>query len=380
MPHYRAVGEVPRKRHQRGGGYEELVGEEGFSGPSSLLYHRDSPSALVGIDAMVDTRPGLSANHPLAPRHLRAIKLAETADPVTGRHVLAGTATCTLAWWSGGAGVSPLYRDATGDQLVYVQSGGARLDSSFGTLDLEPGDYGVVPAGTVHRWRIAGPTSLLLVEAHGGHIDIPSRYLTAGGQLREGAIFSERDLRAPDAALISDEDGPAEIVVRTRGGLTRHVSAHHPFDVVGWDGCVYPWAINITDVEPIVGRVHQPPPVHQTFEGPRFVVCSFVPRPYDFEPGALKIPYHHANVDSDEVLFYSRGEFMSRAGAGIAAGSLTVHPAGFTHGPQPGALERSAPQTSTEEVAVMIDTFDPLELSPAALAVEDPTYWRSWQP
>ena len=378
MPYYRSVGEVPRKRHLRSGAYEELVGEAGFSGPSSLLYHRHSPSALVGIESVADPRPALAANHPLTPRHLRATKLSETADPVLGRHLIAGTPSCTLGWWSGGAGVSPLYRDATGDQLAYVQSGEPRLDTTFGVLELAAGDYCVVPAGTVHQWRSSGPTSLLLIEAHGGHIDIPARYLTPEGQLREGAIFSERDLRAPTAPLASADTGPAEILVRTRAGLTRHVSADHPFDVVGWDGCVYPWALNILDLEPIVGRIHQPPPVHQTFQGPRFVVCSFVPRPYDFEPGALKIPYHHANLDSDEVLFYSRGDFMSRAGAGIAAGSLTIHPSGFTHGPQPGALERSAEQSSTEEVAVMIDTFDPLGLSQAALGVEDQDYWQSW--
>jgi homogentisate 1,2-dioxygenase len=178
--------------------------------------------------------------------------------------------------------------------------------------------------------------------------------------------------------IVVDDDGPAEVLVRTRAGLTRHVVGSHPFDVVGWDGCAYPWALNIADIEPVVGRIHQPPPVHQTFAGPRFVVCSFVPRPYDFEPGALKVPYHHANVDSDEVLFYSRGDFMSRAGAGIAAASMTIHPAGFTHGPQPGALERSADQDRTEEYAVMVDTFDPLMLSTAALGVDDADYFRSW--
>ncbi|MCU4185401.1 homogentisate 1,2-dioxygenase [Acidiferrimicrobium sp. IK] len=377
MPYYRAVGEVPAKRHLRGA-FEELVGEEGFSGASSLLYHRNSPSALLAVDALESGRPALQPNHPLSPRHLQTAKLADTADPVTGRHILAGTPTCTLAWWSGGAGTSPLYRDATGDTLAYLQQGTMRLETAFGHLALSPGDYAVIPAGAVHRFVSTGPASLLLIEAHGGHVDIPARYLTAGGQLREGAPYSERDIRAPRPSSGARLRGPVEVLVRTRAGLTRHVMAHHPFDVVGWDGCAYPWAINILDFEPVTGRIHQPPPVHQTFQGPRFVVCSFVPRPYDFEPGALKIPYHHANVDSDEVLFYSRGDFMSRAGAGINAGSMTLHPAGFTHGPQPGALERSASQDGTEEVAVMIDTFDPLGLSEPARQAEDPTYWGSW--
>ena len=378
MPHYRAVGEVPRKSHTRSAFHEELVGETGFSGASSLLYHRHSPSALLAIEEVRDDRPALVANHPLAPRHLRPVKLGETADPVTGRILLAGNTNVHLCWWAGGAGVSPLYRGAAGDELAYVQSGSARLETTFGPLALTAGDYAVVPAGTVHRWVVPEPTELLLVEGRGGHVEVPSRYLTPGGQLKEGAPFSERDVRGPTAPATCDDDGPAEVLVRTRAGLTRHLLARHPFDVAGWDGCSYPWAFQILDFEPIVGRLHQPPPVHQTFQGPGFVVCSFVPRLFDTDPDAVKIPYHHANVDSDEVLFYSRGDFMSRAGTGIGAGSITVHPSGFIHGPQPGSLEASAAVTRTEEVAVMIDTFAPLLLSPAALGTEDETYWTTW--
>jgi homogentisate 1,2-dioxygenase len=378
VPHYRAVGDLPPKRHLRGHGFEELVGEEGFSGASALLYHRASPSAILAVEEVDGPRPALRPNHPLIPRHLRPAKLAERPDPVTGRTVLAGTAHVSMAWWSGGAGVSPLYRHATGDQVAYVQSGSACLETAFGPLDLVAGDYAVVPAAAAHRWVTAGPTQLLFLEAHGGHVEIPPRYLTPGGQLREGAPFSERDLRAPTDLPSPETDGPVDVLVRTRAGVTRHVMASHPFDVTGWDGCAYPWALAIGAMEPVVGRIHQPPPVHQTFVGPRFVVCSFVPRPYDFEPGALKVPYHHANVDSDEVLFYSRGDFMSRAGAGIGPASMSVHPAGFTHGPQPGALERSADAEGTEEVAVMVDTLDPLGFSDEAFGTEDPSYWRSW--
>ena len=179
-----------------------------------------------------------------------------------------------------------------------------------------------------------------MVEA-AGHVAVPDRYLTATGQLREGAPFSERDLRPPEGPLVVDDEGPVPVLVRSRQGWSRHCHARHPFDVVGWDGCAYPFALSIRDFEPIVGRIHQPPPVHQTFAGPGFVVCSFVPRPFDFDPAAIKVPYHHANVDSDEVLFYSAGDFMSRKGAGIEVGSLTLHPAGFVHGPQPGSVEAS---------------------------------------
>ena len=283
MPHYRAVGDLPRKRHIRSPWHEELVGEEGFAGPSALLYHRHSPSALLGIESVADTRLPLVANTPLTPRHLRPNRLLPAADPVFGRHVLAGNAHVTLAWWDGPeATTGPLYRNAVGDELLYVQTGTAVVETAFGVLPIGAGDYLVLPAGTTHRLVTSGPCQLLVVEAAGGHVEIPSRYLTAGGQLREGALYSERDLRGPTEPHLAADDGPADVLVRTRAGLTRHTHAHHPFDVVGWDGALYPWALSIDDIEPITGRIHQPPPVHQTFAGPRFVVCSFVPRLFDW--------------------------------------------------------------------------------------------------
>lgn len=394
MAPYRAVGEVPRKRHTLapdpapapgGTGYlaEELMGAHGFSGASSLLYHRRSPSALTAVEpveladlagAEVDERG--EHDHPLVPRHLRTGELAPGADVVTGRHPLLVNDDVTIGFASG-TGPSPLYRNATGDELVYVQSGTATLESSFGRLDVGPGDYVVVPAGTTHRWVVGeGPLGVLTVESR-GHVDVPARYLTERGQHREGAPYSERDLRAPAEPLVVEgEDVP--VLVRHRGGLSRHVHRHHPFDVVGWDGCLYPWALSIHDFEPIVGAIHQPPPVHQTFEGPGIVVCSFVPRLYDTHPDAVKVPYHHANVDSDEVLFYSDGDFMSRAGSGIGVGSISYHPAGFVHGPQPGSLERSMDATRTEELAVMVDTFRPLRVTEAARSVSVDGYHLTW--
>ena len=384
MPHYRRVGDVPAKRHvlHRVDGEvttEELIGEAGFGGPSSLLYHRHSPAALRAIEPVEAPEVRWTANHPVAPRHLRTAALAPGGadDALVARRYLLGNDDVRIAWLHASTD-GPLYRNACGDELAYLHRGAARLESVFGSLDLAAGDYVVIPAGTTHRWRLGGECQALVVEA-AGHVGIPERYVNSSGQLREGSPFSERDLRAP-AAPLTCEAKDVEVLVRTRAGMSRHVHAEHPFDVVGWDGTVYPFALSINDVEPITGRIHQPPPVHQTFAGPSFVVCSFVPRPYDFDPESVKVPYHHSNVDCDEVLFYSGGDFMSRAGSGIGPGSISLHPAGFVHGPQPGSRERAAGEARTEELAVMIDTFAPLLWSEAAIEVADPDYARSWLP
>jgi homogentisate 1,2-dioxygenase len=384
MAYYRRVGDIPRKRHtlhryEGAVAFEELMGTEGFSGPSSLLYHRRSPSALVRIEECASRPACWHENQPLRPHHLRTADLtppADGRDPVRGRQPLLGNDDVELSWVAADTS-SPLYRDANGDELVYVQSGDAVLETVFGRLDVGAGDYVVIPRSTTHRWSIPAPVEMYLISAR-GHVATPARYLNALGQLVEGAPFSERDVRGPEPEplLVDGEDVP--VLVRTRNGLSMHVHATHPFDVVGWDGYLYPWAMSIHDFEPIVGRIHQPPPVHQTFAGPRFVVCSFVPRLFDFDPDAVKVPYHHSNVDSDEVLMYSAGNFMSREGSGIGPGSISLHPPGFVHGPQPGSRERSVDATRTEEIAVMVDTFSPLALSAEALAVSDPTYPFSW--
>ena len=391
MTYYRRVGDIPRKRHTLhtvGGAVmaEELVGEEGFTGPSSLLYHRNSPSAIVRIEQADVTPPLFVANQPVQPHHLRTTKLPSgPGDAVTSRIGLLGNADVELSFVTVTT-TSPLYRNAIGDELVYVQSGDAVLESVFGRLPVRSGDYVVVPTGVTHRWVVGGyegtvigdeAVQLLVLQSR-SHIHIPHKYLTPTGQLAEGAPFSERDLRGPDPEPLLTEGAEVEVLVKTRAGYSRHIHRDHPFDVVGWDGCVYPWALSIHDFEPIVGRIHQPPPVHQTFAGTGFVVCSFVPRLYDFDPDAVKVPYHHANVDSDEVLFYSDGDFMSRAGSGIGIGSISLHPAGFIHGPQPGSRERSEGVDRTGELAVMLDTFAPLGISETALDVSDPDYPWSW--
>lgn len=386
--HYRSVGDVPAKRHLRtpapGGGllFEELMGEDGFSGDSSLLYHLRSPSALVGAAEVGDGDAGrgaaLVANEALLPRHLRTAELTPGGDPTGGRHLLLGNDDVRISFVAADRS-GPLWRNAVGDELAYVQAGEGELESVFGRLVVRRGDYVVVPRSATHRWVVpgGGRLELLVVEAR-GHIRPPRRYLTPTGQFLEQAPYCERDVRGPEAPLVGPDEGPVDVLVRHRDGVSRHTMASSPFDVVGWAGCLYPWAFSIFDFEPIVGAIHQPPHVHQTFEGAGFVVCSFVPRPYDFHPGAVKVPYHHANVDSDEVIFYSAGDFMSRAGSGIGVGSISLHPSGFVHGPQPGSMEAAAGKDRTEEVAVMVDTFRPLRLGRAALGVADDDYPWSW--
>jgi len=392
MPYYRVTGEIPRKRHTRfqrpGGGLyaEELMGEEGFSSDSSLLYHVHPPTAIVKSEAMTADaeQATLAANHPLLPRHYRTQDLARSGDLVLARQVLMGNDDVRISYVTVDA-PSDLYRNSTGDEAIYVHSGSIRFESVYGMIGAAAGDYVVVPRGTIHRWIPAGtsgqdapaePVTALVIEAR-GHIRPPGRYLSQAGQFLEHAPYCERDLRGPGEPLIVEGDN-VEVLVRHRQGVTRYTYAHHPFDVVGWDGCLYPYAFSIKDFEPITGRLHQPPPVHQTFEGPGFVICSFVPRLFDYHPESIPAPYNHSNVDSDEMIFYVGGDFMSRKGAGIEMGSITLHPSGFTHGPQPGSVEASIGAVRTEEYAVMVDTFRPLDLADAAFACEDAAYPWTW--
>ncbi len=385
MTYYRSVGEVPPKRHTQfrqpdGSLYaEELMGEEGFTSDASLLYHRHLPTAIVAADPVEEEPDATRPNHPLLPRHFRTHVLKAGGDPVGGRQLLMANGDVRLSYVVADAS-SGLYRNAIGDECVYVEAGRARVETVFGALEVGEGDYVVIPTSTTHRWVVDGggePLRLLVIEAF-GHVRPPRRYLSAVGQLLEHAPYCERDLHGPDEPLLVSEPGDAEVLVRHRAGLTRYVYDHHPFDVVGWDGCLYPYRFSIHDFEPITGRVHQPPPVHQTFQGPNFVVCSFVPRLFDYHPLAIPVPYNHANVDSDEMIFYTGGDFMSRAGSGIVQGSISLHPSGFTHGPQPGSVDAALGKPGTEELAVMVDTFRPLALGPAALDAEDPDYPWTW--
>ncbi len=393
MTYYQRRGSIPAKRHTQhrraDGGlyYEELVGEEGFSSDSSLLYHREIPSSIVDARAWVLPELSTVPNAPLLPRHLRLPELfkdvdAATTDPVTGRRLVLGNADVRISYVAGVA-ASPLYRNALGDECIYVESGAARVETVFGPLEVGSGDYVLIPRSTTHRWVPdfeAGILRAFCVEAN-SHITPPKRYLSKFGQLLENAPFCERDQHGPaDPVTVEEQD--VEVYIKHRGATgiagTIHVVPHHPFDVVGWDGCLYPYTFNVADFEPITGRIHQPPPAHQVFEGANFVICNFVPRKVDYHPQSIPVPYYHSNVDSDEVMFYCGGDYEARKGSGIGQGSVSLHPGGHPHGPQPGAYEASIGKEFFDELAVMVDTFRPLELGEGARASDDGTYAWTW--
>ncbi|MGF1662855.1 MAG: homogentisate 1,2-dioxygenase [Kineosporiaceae bacterium] len=402
MAHYQRVGSVPPKRHTQhrapdGDLYrEELMGEEGFSSDSSLLYHVGIPSTISDARPWDLPHQVTTPNMPLVPRHLRLHELFgadwKAADPVTGRRLVLGNADVRISYVVAGE-TSPLYRNAIGDELVYVESGSATVETVFGALAVGQGDYVLLPRATTHRWVPAAaatggdePLRAYCIEAN-SHIAPPRRYLSRYGQFLEHAPYCERDLRVPTEPHVVDPDGTqgeVEVYLKHRGSVpggiagSIHVVPRHPFDVVGWDGCLYPYVFNIDDYEPITGRVHQPPPAHQVFEGGNFVVCNFVPRKVDYHPLAVPVPYYHSNVDSDEVMFYCGGDYEARKGSGIGQGSVSLHPGGHSHGPQPGAVERSLGAEFFDELAVMVDTFRPLELGEGGTAVDDGAYAWSW--
>jgi homogentisate 1,2-dioxygenase len=391
MAYYRQVGQVPPKRHTQfrkpDGGlyYEELMGEEGFSSDSSLLYHAGVPSAIV--DSQVWSLPDLATtpNHPLTPRHLKLHDLFEgTAghNVVEHRRLVLGNGDVRISYVAAGE-ASPYYRNAIGDECVYVEKGSATVETVFGVLEAREGDYVLIPRATTHRWLPGGDgVHAYCIEAN-SHIAAPKRYLSRYGQFLEHAPYCERDLVTPSAPYVV-EGTDVEVLVKHRGngpgGIvgSRMTYATHPFDVVGWDGCLYPYTFNVSDFEPITGRIHQPPPVHQVFEGHNFVICNFVPRKVDYHPLSVPVPYYHSNVDSDEVMFYCGGDYEARKGSGIGLGSISLHPGGYAHGPQPAAIEASLGAESFEELAVMVDTFRPLELGEGGLAVDDGVYAWTW--
>lgn len=382
MPMYHTLGTVPRKRHttfRKADGSlhaEELIGNKGFTGPSSLLYHLHQPTHVKAAKTLRDLGWESDPERQFRHRHFRTHALPSGGSMTMDRVPILYNNDVALLFAQPDREDDFFYRNAQGDEIVYVSDGEGVLETPLGRLPFAQGDYLVIPRGIMHRYRFSGAAARCLVIESAGYVRTPKRYRNEHGQLTEQSPYSERDIRKPQDLETRDEKGDFRLLVKKENRLHEMVLAWHPFDLVGWDGYYYPWAFNIRDFEPRVGRVHLPPPVHQTFEGDNFVVCSFCPRPYDFDPDAVPVPYNHSNVMSDEVIYYASSEFMSRKG--IEYGSVTLHPDGVPHGPHPGRTEESIGARRTDELAVMLDTFHPLHVSRQAMGIEDGDYYRSW--
>lgn len=385
MPIYHKLGNYPKKRHVQyrnaeGDLYqEELFGSRGFSGPYSLLYHRYPPTEVRMVEAVEkEMHPHFDKSScKIRHRHFQLNKTTEDGDPIFGRKYILTNDDITIGFCHPSKPMKDFYSNGYQDEIIFVQSGKGVLQSTFGELKYKSGDYIVIPKGTIYQIEpdFDYDNWFLQIEAS-GNIELPSHYMNENGQLLEHSPMYTRDLVLPSNLKPVDERGKFLIYVKSRDGLMAYHREHHPFDVVGWDGYLYPWIFNIADFEPITGRVHMPPPVHQTFKGQNFVICSFVPRMVDYHPEAIPAPYNHSNLESDEVLFYSNGDFLSREG--INEKSITFHPAGIPHGPQPGKMESSIGLTHTNETAVMIDTFKPLYVTKYANQYMEKDYALSW--
>ncbi len=372
---------MPHKRHIQfrradGGLYaEELFSTKGFESVYSLLYHERPPTATLEVRAWQRPVFAFLPNEPLRNRHLRTDRLNTTGDAITARVPMLGNKDLTVSVAPVTQGMEYFYRNVGGDELLFVHHGEGVLESLFGELAYRANDYVIIPCGTTYRLQPSTSTRLLVHES-AGLIEIPKRYRNEFGQLEEHAPYYERDFRVPALRAPANERGEYEVHVTNRGRNAIYIVQNHPFDVVGWDGYCYPYAFNLEEFAPITGKLHQPPPAHATFEAPGAAFCAFVPRMFDYHPLAIPVPYNHSSVDCDEVLYYVSGNFMSRRG--VEEGSITLHAAGAPHGPQPGAVESSLGKTSTDEIAVMVDTFEPLQLAEPALRIEDENYYRSW--
>ncbi|MFY8020521.1 MAG: homogentisate 1,2-dioxygenase [Bacteroidia bacterium] len=383
MPLYRQVGIIPEKRHvvfrQPNGNlyHEELFGTEGFAGMSSLVYHIYPPTRVKEMGKPYSVRPEVAIEDNLQARSYMAYKAPQVPDYLESRKTLFINDDMTIGVAAPTEGTKNyFYKNADADEMIFIHQGEGTLKTMYGNLYFAYGDYLIIPRGTVYQFEFKTTENrLLIVESH-GPIETPARYRNNYGQYLEHSPFCERDLRGPQDMETHDEEGEFLIKIKKRGLIYPYVYENHPFDLIGWDGCSYPYAFSIFNFEPITGRIHMPPPIHQTFQGRNFVICSFVPRLYDYHPQAIPAPYHHSNVDSDELLYYVDGDFMSRNN--IQKGQITLHPGGIPHGPHPGAIERSIGKTATNELAVMIDPFNPVKITKEALELEVEEYYQSW--
>ncbi|MBK8705478.1 MAG: homogentisate 1,2-dioxygenase [Saprospiraceae bacterium] len=381
--HYHSLGQIPHKRHIQfrkpdGSLYqEELFSTEGFSDTYSILYHCNPPTQIVQVGDPYSIAPNVVFDKQLKPRSLKGFQLTPEDDYLKSRKPVLVNDDCKIILAAPRKSMTDYYfKNADADEVIFIHEGTGYMQSMYGKLRFEYGDYVVIPRGTTCQLHVDTPDNrLLIIESH-GPITTPKRYRNQFGQLLEHAPFCERDIRKPTDLETHDEKGKFLFYIKKQDMIYPYYYLNHPFDVVGWDGYTYPYAFSIHQFEPITGRVHQPPPVHQTFDGHNFVICSFVPRLYDYHPLAIPAPYNHSNIDSDEVLYYVDGNFMSRKN--VERGQITLHPGGIPHGPHPGTIEKSIGAKDTQELAVMIDTFRPLRLTDYAMNVEDQEYYKSW--
>ena len=380
MPFYQRRGELPRKRHivfRENGRLltEEVMGLEGFTGNESILYHLESPCRVKELGAFtpIVREEWIPETH--AHRLQNTYEVPPEGDEISGRRSLMWNDDVEISFCRPDGTMDHFFRNGEGDEVIFVHEGRGTVETIFGDVPYKDGDYIVIPRGTTYRFMPDGPQRYLVFETP-GLIEIPRRYRNEYGQILEGAPYYHRDIHPPTDLHTRRERGEFLVKVRVRGGYQDYVLDYHPFDVVGWDGFLYPWTFSIHDFEPITGRIHQPPPSHQTFQGQNFVICSFCPRKLDFDPEAVPIPYHHSNLQSEEMIYYVSGNFGSRKG--ISVGSITLHPSGLPHGPQPGLAEKSLGVAETTELAVMCDTFRPLKLSRFARDLDDGHYAYSW--
>jgi len=383
MPYYHKLGKIPHKRHttfKKPTGdyhYEQLFGTIGFDGMSSLLYHLHRPTQVKEILKSYSVEPKIAVERNMKSLRLHGFKVDPVDDYLESRVPVLVNSDCHIILAAPKKSTKDyFYKNADADEVIFVHEGSGVLKTFLGNIEFSSGDYLMIPRGIIYQLHVHSESNRLFIVESFRPVYTPKRYRNWFGQHLEHSPFCERDLRAPSNLETFDEKGDFLIKIKKQGMIHEYVYATHPFDVVGWDGYNFPYAFSIHDFEPITGRVHQPPPVHQTFETDAFVICSFCPRLYDYHPESIPSPYNHSNIDSDEILYYVEGDFMSRND--IGPGHISVHPAGIPHGPHPGAMERSIGKVETDELAVMVDTFKPLMVTEAAMKIDDGAYWKSW--
>lgn len=384
MPLYHTLGKIPQKRHTiyrkpNGELYaEELVSTEGFSSMYSLVYHCHPPTIVKQIAEPYSVEPKIAREKHLKHTSLIGFNVKPEDDYLKSRKPVLVNSDLHISLAAPRKSMTDyFYKNSQADEMIFIHEGSGQLKTGYGIIDFEYGDYLIIPRGTIYQLHFATENNRLFIVESFSPIQTPKRYRNHVGQLLEHSPYCERDIKRPHSLETFDEKGDFKVLIKKQGLIYPYVYGTHPFDFVGWDGYHYPWAFSIHNFEPITGRVHQPPPVHQTFEAHNFVVCSFCPRKYDYHPEAIPAPYNHSNIDSDEVLYYVDGDFMSRKS--VVKGQITLHPGGIPHGPHPGTVEKSIGKEKTEELAVMIDPFRPLMLTEEAIAIEDPNYYKSWQ-